>query len=58
MISTNTIPILECDNTSPPLCPKPHYFAPFVRENIDLYFISKPKRVVILRGDGDQDRPN
>ena len=36
----------------------PNYFAPFVRENIDLYFSSKPKGVVILRGDGDQDRPN
>ena len=36
----------------------PNYFAPFERSNIDLYFSSKPHGFVVMRGDGDQDRPN
>lgn len=36
----------------------PNYFAPFERVNIDLYYSSKKAGTVILRGDGDQDRPN
>ncbi len=36
----------------------PNYFAPFERRNIDLYCSCKPKGIVVLRGDGDQDRPN
>ncbi len=36
----------------------PNYFAPFERKNIDLYYSCKPHEIVIMRGDGDQDRPN
>ena len=36
----------------------PNYFAPFERTNIDLYYSCKPHGLIILRGDGDQDRPN
>jgi len=36
----------------------PNYFAPFERENVDLYYSCKPGGIVMLRGDGDQDRPN
>lgn len=36
----------------------PNYFAPFERRNIDIYYSCKPGNTVILRGDGDQDRPN
>lgn len=36
----------------------PNYFAPFERKNIDIYYSCKPHGMVILHGDGDQDRPN
>ena len=37
----------------------PNYFAPFVKENIDIYFASsKSENLYIFIGDGDQDRPN
>jgi hypothetical protein len=36
----------------------PNYFAPFVQENIDIYYFSTDKDIVLFKGDGDQDRPN
>lgn len=36
----------------------PNYFAPFERRNNDIYYSCKPNGIIILRGDGDQDRPN
>lgn len=36
----------------------PNYFAPFVQENIDIYFFSTEPDVILFKGDGDQDRPN
>lgn len=36
----------------------PNYFAPYVRENIDIYYSSSDKDIILFRGDGDQDRPN
>ena len=36
----------------------PNYFAPFLRENIDIYYFSSDKDIVLFKGDGDQDRPN
>lgn len=35
----------------------PHYFEPYVRENIKLYY-QKSQDIVIFKADGDQDRPN
>ncbi|MCD8016103.1 MAG: hypothetical protein LUG99_23705 [Lachnospiraceae bacterium] len=36
----------------------PHYFEPFVRENIDVWYQKSDSNVVIFKADGDQDRPN
>ncbi len=36
----------------------PNYFKPFVQENIDIYYFSTDKEIVLFKGDGDQDRPN
>lgn len=38
----------------------PNYFEPFMKKNIniDFYTSEKTGRVVIFKGDGDQDRPN
>jgi len=36
----------------------PNYFEPYEQKNIELYYSAKPYGVVVLRGDGDQDRPN
>ena len=36
----------------------PNYFFPFVRSNVDIYYCCKPHNRILLRGDGDQDRPN
>jgi hypothetical protein len=36
----------------------PNYFAPFVQENIDIYYFSTDSDIVLFKGDGDQDRPN
>ena len=36
----------------------PNYFAPYLEENIDIFYSTSDSRVVLFRGDGDQDRPN
>lgn len=36
----------------------PDYFAPFEQRNIDIYYMSEIKNVVLFKGDGDMDRPN
>lgn len=36
----------------------PNYFAPFVQENVDIYYFSTDPDVILFKGDGDQDRPN
>ncbi len=37
----------------------PNYFEPFVRENVTIHIFIPPNRKVrMLKGDGDQDRPN
>lgn len=36
----------------------PDYFAPYECRNIDIYYSTTDKDVVLFKGDGDQDRPN
>lgn len=36
----------------------PNYFEPFVPENIDIYYFSTDKDIVLFKADGDQDRPS
>ena len=36
----------------------PHYFEPFLQENIKLMYQRSNKNIVIFKADGDQDRPN
>jgi len=36
----------------------PDYFAPFVRENVKIYYCSTDSNIVLFKGDGDQDRPS
>lgn len=37
----------------------PNYFEPFVRENVEIYYMSNYKEnFYIFKGDGDQDRPS
>jgi len=36
----------------------PNYFAPYTLCNVDINFCSMSEKVVIFKGDGDQDRPN
>lgn len=36
----------------------PHYFEPFERKNINLWYQKSDNDVVIFKADGDQDRPN
>lgn len=36
----------------------PHYFEPFARENIDVWFQRSDPTLTIFKADGDQDRPN
>ena len=36
----------------------PNYFAPYLRENIDIYCCSTDPGAILFRGDGDQDRPS
>ena len=36
----------------------PNYFSPFEKRNIDIYICTTNEKVVLFKGDGDQDRPN
>lgn len=36
----------------------PEYFSPFEQRNIDIYYSSTQKDIVLFKGDGDMDRPN
>ncbi len=36
----------------------PNYFAPFEQKNVDIYYFTSDKDIVLFKGDGDQDRPN
>lgn len=36
----------------------PNYFSPYVPANIDIYYFSTDKDVILFNGDGDQDRPS
>ncbi len=36
----------------------PNYFNPYVCENIEIYFFSTDKELILFKGDGDQDRPS
>lgn len=36
----------------------PEYFSPYECKNIDIYYFSTQKDIVLFKGDGDQDRPN
>ena len=36
----------------------PEYFSPYECKNIDIYYFSTQKDMVLFKGDGDQDRPN
>ena len=40
----------------------PNYFEPFLKKNIKIYFFIdrslEDSRIIIFKGDGDQDRPN
>ena len=39
----------------------PNYFNPYLQKNIQIYFFVDSKdidKVILFKGDGDQDRPN
>lgn len=36
----------------------PDYFAPYEPRNVDIYYCSTEPKIVLFKGDGDQDRPN
>jgi hypothetical protein len=36
----------------------PNYFSPYEQCNVDIYYCTTDDRIVLFRGDGDQDRPN
>ena len=36
----------------------PHYFEPFVRENIEIFYESSKEYLYFFKGDADGDRPN
>ncbi len=36
----------------------PHYFEPFEKKNIDIWYQKSDSEVIIFKADGDQDRPN
>lgn len=36
----------------------PNFFSPFERCNVDIHYCSSDPKVILFRGDGDQDRPN
>lgn len=36
----------------------PNYFAPYELRNVPVYYCTTDERIVLFRGDGDQDRPN
>lgn len=36
----------------------PEYFSPYSCENVNIVFFSTDEKVVLFKGDGDQDRPN
>ena len=36
----------------------PNHFSPFEQRNVDIWYSTLPEDTVILRGDGDQDRPS
>ena len=36
----------------------PNYFAPYEAKNIDIYYCTTDKEIVLFNGDGDQDRPS
>lgn len=36
----------------------PNYFQPYVCENVDIYYFSTDEKIVLFKGDGDQDRPS
>lgn len=36
----------------------PNYFAPFVQQNVEIFFHAPNKDFVLCKADGDQDRPN
>lgn len=46
------INVEECNNIIP------NYFNPYVCSNIDIYYFSTDKDIVLFNGDGDQDRPS
>lgn len=36
----------------------PNYFEPFEQRNVDIFYASMNKDIIIFKGDGDQDRPS
>lgn len=36
----------------------PNYFAPYVQENIDIFYSTTNEDIVLFKADGDQDRPS
>lgn len=36
----------------------PDYFAPFEQRNVEIYYMSELKGIIMFKGDGDMDRPN
>lgn len=36
----------------------PNYFAPYEQCNVDIHYCTDDTKVILFRGDGDQDRPN
>lgn len=36
----------------------PNYFSPYVQRNISIHYCTTDEKIILFRGDGDQDRPN
>ncbi len=36
----------------------PNYFSPYEERNVDINYCSSNDKIIIFKGDGDQDRPN
>lgn len=36
----------------------PNYLSPYEKSNVDIHYCSSDPKVILFRGDGDQDRLN
>lgn len=52
LISGGWMPVETSENIIP------NYFAPYEQCNVNIYYCTDDAKVILFRGDGDQDRPN